>query len=66
MNFQRIYESAMKERERALQEDNSSYELVDPEVGLQPPKKVVVMDPKDNRTQYVYPDRIDVTEWYGV
>jgi hypothetical protein len=26
----------------------------------------VVMDPKDNRTQYVYPDGTDVTEWYGV
>jgi hypothetical protein len=65
MNFQRIYESAMKERERALQEDNSSYELVDPAVGLQPTKKVVVMDPQDNQTQYVYPDGSDVTDWYG-
>jgi hypothetical protein len=30
MDFQAIYESAMKGRERALQEDNASYELADP------------------------------------
>jgi hypothetical protein len=47
----------MRERERALQEDNSSYELVDPAVGLQPTKKVVA--------KYIYPDGTGVTDWYG-
>jgi hypothetical protein len=65
MNFQRIYEKAMKERERSLQEDNSSYEQVDPAAGPQPTEKVVVMDPDDNQTQYIYPDGTDVTEWDG-
>jgi hypothetical protein len=35
-------------------------------VGLRPTKKVVAVDPQDNRTQYVYLDGTDVTERYGV
>jgi hypothetical protein len=44
MNFQRIYEKAMKDQDESLREDNSSYELVDPLVGLQSTKKVVVQE----------------------
>jgi hypothetical protein len=51
MDFQKIYEEAM--REENLREDNSSYELVDPAVGLQAVKKVVVRDPHASRTQYI-------------
>ena len=63
--FQSVYENARKEREQNLREDNAAYELVDPLVGLQPTKKVVVMDPSDDRTEYLYPDGTNVTDWYG-
>jgi predicted neutral ceramidase superfamily lipid hydrolase len=63
MNFRAIYESAKNEREHNLREDNASYELVDPVAGLQPTKKVVVMDPSDDRTQYIWADGTNVTEW---
>jgi hypothetical protein len=66
MNFKLIYESAKNERGHNLREDNASYELVDPVAGLQPTKKVVVMDPADNWTQYIYPDGSNVEDWYGV
>jgi hypothetical protein len=63
--FQPVYESAMREREKSLREDNSSYVKVDPLVGLQPVKKVVVMDPTDDRTQYIYPDGTNVEDYYA-
>ena len=63
--FQSVYENARKKREQNLREDNAAYELVDPLVGLQPTKKVVVMDPSDDRTEYLYPDGTNVTDWYG-
>lgn len=63
--FQSVYENAKKKREQNLREDNAAYELVDPLVGLQPTKKVVVMDPSDDRTEYLYPDGTNVTDWYG-
>jgi hypothetical protein len=65
MDFQKIYEEAMKDREESLRENNSSYELADPAVGLQPVKKVVVRDPNASRTQYIYPDGTNVEDWYG-
>jgi hypothetical protein len=61
-----IHESAKNEREHNLREDNASYELVGPVAGLQPTKKVVVMDPAEDQTEYIYPDGINVEEWYGV
>jgi hypothetical protein len=64
MNFQRIYEKAMKAQE-SLQEDNSSYELADPLIGLQPVKKVVVRHPNASRTQYIYPDGTNVEDYYA-
>ena len=63
--FQSVYENAKKKREQNIREDNAAYELVDPLVGLQPTKKVVVMDPSDDRTEYLYPDGTNVTDWYG-
>jgi predicted neutral ceramidase superfamily lipid hydrolase len=66
MNFKLIHESAKNEREHNLREDNASYEQVDPAAGLQPAKKMVVMDPADDRTRYIYPDGSNVEEWYGV
>ncbi|MDR1219313.1 MAG: hypothetical protein LBK73_06850 [Treponema sp.] len=39
MNFRAIYESAKKEREQNLREDNASYKLGNPVAGLQPTKK---------------------------
>jgi hypothetical protein len=65
MNFRKIYEEVMKDQEESLREDNSSYVKVDPLVGLQPTKKVVVMDPNVDRTQYIYPDGTNVEDWYG-
>jgi hypothetical protein len=65
MDFQKIYEEAMKDREENLREDNSSYELVDPAVGLQPVKKVVVRDPNASRIQYIYPDGTNVEDYYA-
>jgi hypothetical protein len=63
--FQSVYESAMKEPEKSHREDNSSYELADPVAGLQPTKKAVAMDRTDNRTEYLYPDGTNITDWYG-
>jgi hypothetical protein len=65
MNFQKIYEEAMKGREESLRGDNASYELVDPAVGLQPVKKVVVRDPNASRTQYIYQDGTNVEDYYA-
>jgi hypothetical protein len=65
MDFQKIYEKAMNDREESFRKDNSSYVKVDPLVGLQPTEKVVVMDPSVDRTQYVYPDGSNVEDWYG-
>jgi hypothetical protein len=63
MDFERIYEKAMKGQEESLREDNSSYELVDPLIGLQPAKKAVVMYPGVDRTQYIYPDGTNVEDY---
>jgi hypothetical protein len=66
MNFQAIYESAKKKQEEKLREGSLNYELANPVAGLQPAKKAVAVSHADNRTEYLYPDGTNVTDWLPV